>query len=98
MEAIPNQRAIIDRRDLAAALDAVAGERLDPAAERARLLAELKHALAAGRAAISKIDAAYPMNCGLSPLCTLNLVETYPSPFQNPAVRSKLGPVLGSRR
>src|SRR3990172_2971866 len=54
MEAIPNQRAIVDRRDLAPALDAVAGERLDPAAERARLLAELKHALAAGRAEIRR--------------------------------------------
>ena len=54
MEAIPTQRAIIDRRDLAAALEAVAGERLDPAAERARLLVELKYALAAGRAEIRR--------------------------------------------
>src|SRR5262245_2533065 len=49
MDAVRDQRAIIDRRGLTVALDAIAGSRLG-GAERPAVLAALPHALAAGRA------------------------------------------------
>src|ERR1700752_4459177 len=50
MDAIRDQRAIVDRRTLAARPAAIAGDRR--ADERAAVLAELKSALAAGRAEV----------------------------------------------
>jgi [protein-PII] uridylyltransferase len=53
MDAIHDQRAIIDRRGLDAALAAIAEDSGDPGGEPA-VLAQLKRALAAGRAAIRR--------------------------------------------
>src|SRR5258706_2541886 len=53
MDAIRDQRAIIDRRGLDAALAAIVEDSGDPGGEPA-VLAELKRALAAGRAAIRR--------------------------------------------
>ncbi len=52
METIRDQRAIIDRRSLAAALDALPADSRNPAAQRQAALCALKAALAAGRAEI----------------------------------------------
>ena len=49
MDAVRDQRAIVDRRDLTARLDAIAAARQAGPAERAAVLAALRDALAAGR-------------------------------------------------
>ncbi|MGE0119766.1 MAG: [protein-PII] uridylyltransferase [Dongiaceae bacterium] len=54
MDAIRDQRAIIDRRALSAALTAIAAVARPPAAERAAVLATLKAALAEGRAELRR--------------------------------------------
>jgi [protein-PII] uridylyltransferase len=54
MDAIPEQRAIIDRRALAAALAATAAGARPAGEERAAVLAALKAALAAGRTEIGR--------------------------------------------
>jgi [protein-PII] uridylyltransferase len=54
MDTIPDQRAIISRRKLAAALSDIASVKLDPAAERAAVLVALRTALNAGRAEIRR--------------------------------------------
>ena len=54
MEAIRDQRAIIDRRKLAAALSDIATVRLDATAERAAVLVALRTVLAAGREEIRR--------------------------------------------
>src|SRR4029453_12997095 len=64
MDNIRDQRAIIDRRALAGCLAAIA-ERDPPAEERAAVLAELKSALAAGRAEVRRrFEAAGPREGG----------------------------------
>jgi [protein-PII] uridylyltransferase len=54
MDAIRDQRAIIDRRALSGRLVAITADARPPAEERAAVLAELKAALAAGRADIRR--------------------------------------------
>src|SRR5262249_21519151 len=52
MDAVRDQRAIVDPRDLTAPLDAIAAARETGPAERAAVLAALRDALAAGRAEV----------------------------------------------
>ncbi|WP_119461518.1 [protein-PII] uridylyltransferase [Rhodospirillaceae bacterium SYSU D60014] len=54
MESIRDQRAIIDRRKLAAALSDIAAVKLDATAERAAVLVALRTVLAAGREEIRR--------------------------------------------
>ncbi|MEM9683434.1 MAG: [protein-PII] uridylyltransferase, partial [Pseudomonadota bacterium] len=53
-QGVPNQRAVIDRRDLVEALDGLVDQRLSESDLRAAVLALLKQALADGRAEIRR--------------------------------------------
>src|SRR5262245_54211130 len=110
MDTIHDQRAIIERRALAGALAAIAEADRPPAEERAAVLAELKTALAAGRAeVISRFQAAGDGRAAVRALSFLidqllrtlhDFTTTHAYPLANPsaAERLALGAVGGYGR